>query len=139
MTWMWKPAHQDHPDPSAFHLRIVAFAIRKHLHFWDEVDDVAMFWDFGSLHQKHRDERQEVLFKAGLKSSNIWHGSTQSTVWTWPQFVLSLVDEHQNCLHLEPVAVVYGDSGICGSYMHWWSACSLCLNCFSVIWGPHYV
>ena len=43
--------------------------------------DVGMFWDFGSLFQKPRVDNQEELFNKGLAASNVWYGSSQSTVW----------------------------------------------------------
>ena len=80
----WKSAPADHPDPAAFHLTIVAHMIKVHLERWSDegILDVAVFWDFGSLHQKNRVGDQDVLFKEGLQASNLWYGSTQSVVWT---------------------------------------------------------
>ena len=80
----WKSAPADHPDPAAFHLTIVAHMIKVHLERWSDegILDVAVFWDFGSLHQKNRVGDQDVLFKEGLQASNLWYGSTRSVVWT---------------------------------------------------------
>ena len=50
-----------------------------------ELEDVGLFWDFGSLFQNERVGNQQTLFDEGLRASNIWYGSTKSTVWTRPQ------------------------------------------------------
>ena len=39
------------------------------------VDDCAVFWDFGSLFQPERTHDQKALFREGLRASNVWYGS----------------------------------------------------------------
>ena len=105
-----------------------------------------MFWDFGSLHQKHRDEFQEVLFKTGLKSSNIWYGSTQSTVWNGPQFKTSCCRFLMSkffalCLHLERCIVILASvAPRCTRRQHvcvkWFSGKLGCQHEFYVFWRP---
>ena len=55
--------------------------LKVHTSYWHELPDVGMFWDFGSLFQKPRSAIQEELFNKGLAASNVWYGSSQSTVW----------------------------------------------------------
>ena len=81
----WRSAPSGHPDPEGFHLGILSAVLKVHTAFWDELPDVGMFWDFGSLFQNPRVDNQEELFKMGLTASNIWYGSSQSTVWQGPQ------------------------------------------------------
>ena len=47
----------------------------------EEELDCALFWDCPSLFQPERTEEQTVLFRAGLKASNIWYGHSQTVVW----------------------------------------------------------
>ena len=42
--------------------------------------DCAVFWDFGSLFQPERTPDQKVLFREGLRASNVWYGSFYTTV-----------------------------------------------------------
>ena len=44
------------------------------------VDDCAVFWDFGSLFQPERTPDQKALFREGLRASNVWYGSFYTTV-----------------------------------------------------------
>ena len=44
------------------------------------VDDCAVFWDFGSLFQPERTLDQKALFREGLRASNVWYGSVHTTV-----------------------------------------------------------
>ena len=92
--WLTK----DHPDPNGFHLAIIAAVAKLYMGHGDggarsfshlvqecksvqlEVD-FALFWDFGSLFQTPRSEKQTALFKQGLKLSNIWYGHTHSVCW----------------------------------------------------------
>ena len=60
----------------------MATVLKRHCSWWDQLKDVGVFWDFGSLYQNPRLDEQEDLFKVGLTASNIWYGSSQSTVWT---------------------------------------------------------
>ena len=77
LSYRWISA--DHPDPDGHHLKIVCRAIRF---FLKSVDDIALFWDFGSLFQNpDRTSEQSVLFKKGLMGCNVWYGHQQSTVW----------------------------------------------------------
>ena len=84
----WASAPRGHPDPEGFHLKVVATVLKAHLEGDVGVSlfgDVGMFWDFGSLYQNPRLDNQEDLFKMELTASNIWYGSSQSTVWTGSQ------------------------------------------------------
>ena len=54
---------------------------RRLLRRWAiNVDDCAVFWDFGSLFQPERTPDQKVLFREGLRASNVWYGSVHTTV-----------------------------------------------------------
>ena len=90
-----------HPDPDGFHLALVANMIGdcghtnlghfshvrrmifEPLGLADEAD-FALFWDFPSLFQEPRSHSQLVLFRIGLKSSNIWYGHAHTVVWMQP-------------------------------------------------------
>ena len=37
------------------------------------LEDVGVFWDFGSLFQNERVGNQQQLFEEGLRASNIWY------------------------------------------------------------------
>ena len=76
-----------HPDEDGHHLRIVASLLKKHLQNFREqgVKDAGIFWDFGSLFQKEHEGNQKQLFDEGLRASNLWYGSTKTTVWTRSQ------------------------------------------------------
>ena len=86
VLWSWKSDPEGHPDPDRFHLTIVAHLVKLFMESSCgtkvDFDDVAMFWDFGSLHQHPRDDIQKELFMKGLAASNIWYASTKSVVWT---------------------------------------------------------
>ena len=89
-----------HPDPARFHLKIVAAVLKDHFKVLEGLcygtgygdfgfrADVAMFWDFGSLHQQPRVDYQKDLFKQGLQASNRWYGSKLSSVWLQPKLPL---------------------------------------------------
>ena len=98
LSYRWLSAK--HPDPDGFHTAIVAEVARLYLesrmkgypsalqkaftkHGLDgkEATDFALFWDFGSLHQKPREPEEDALFGAGLKASNVWYGHTATTCW----------------------------------------------------------
>ena len=85
VLWCLKSDPQGHPDPDGFHLAIVCRVVEKCLAFYDSAD-LGLFWDFGSLYQNPRKGIQNELFVQGLKASNIWYASTESNVWTAPQF-----------------------------------------------------
>ena len=103
LSYRWLTA--EHPDPDSFHLsKVVAFlevlkAFFKKLGF--NVDDCAVFCDFGSLFQPERTHDQKVLFREGLRASNVWYGSVHTTVLIQP--------------HLPPgfTATPYSQSGWC--------------------------
>ena len=67
--------------------KVVAF-LEVHKAFAEEmgtnVDDCAVFWDFGSLFQPERTHDQKVLFREGLRASNVWYGSFCTTVLIQP-------------------------------------------------------
>ena len=94
----------EHPDPESFHLAIVVDVLRLYLGTAGQANwqgpssdhsplvaafegkglgapDCAIFWDFASLYQKPRDGKQDQLFTAGLKASNIWYGHATSVCW----------------------------------------------------------
>ena len=90
-----------HPDPDGFTLELVARIAsgdkggKGHLNHVrekifaplgldDEKADFALFWDFASLFQAERTDRQQVLFRAGLTASNIWYGHAHSVMWMQP-------------------------------------------------------
>jgi hypothetical protein len=92
--WLTK----DHPDPEAFHLRIVAEVAALYLNMTGRGEyesqltaafqsrglgppDFALFWDFAALNQKPRTEAEEPLFLPGLRASNIWYGHARSVCW----------------------------------------------------------
>ena len=76
-----------HPDKDGHHLRIVAGLLKKHLENYGNggVEEAGIFWDFGSLFQKEHEGNQKQLFDEGLRASNLWYGSTKTTVWTRSQ------------------------------------------------------
>ena len=78
LSYRWLTA--EHPDLDGFHLsKVVAFLkILKKQRY--NVDDCAVFWDFGSLFQPERTVDQKVLFREGLAASNVWYGSLHTTV-----------------------------------------------------------
>ena len=96
--WLTK----DHPDPEAFHLKIVVEVLG--LYFGEtskyqatgcspltaayeaagldwRAADCAIFWDFAGLFQKPRSAVEEPLFLPGLKASNIWYGHARTSCW----------------------------------------------------------
>ena len=82
LSYRWLTA--EHPDPDSFHLSKVVAFLEVHKAFAEEVganvDDCAVFWDFGSLFQPERTPDQKVLFREGLRASNVWYGSAFTTV-----------------------------------------------------------
>jgi hypothetical protein len=103
LSYRWLTA--EHPDPDSFHLSKVVAFLEVH-QTWaaengDNVDDCAVFWDFGSLFQPERTPDQEVLFREGLRASNVWYGSSSTTV---------LIQSH---LPPEFTAAPYTQSGWC--------------------------
>lgn len=99
---------EQHPDPDAFHLQIVAAVASLYLGrggyyskaaaqksplalafqnagLAEERVDFAVFWDFGSLHQLPRSPEEERLFRAGLRASAVWFGHACSVVWMLPE------------------------------------------------------
>ena len=103
LSYRWLTA--EHPDPDSFHLSKVVAFLEVHKAFLkrmgEELDDCAVFWDFGSLFQPERTPDQKVLFREGLWASNVWYGSFYTTVLIQP--------------HLPPVftATPYTQSGWC--------------------------
>ena len=82
LSYRWLTA--EHPDPDSFHLSKVVAFLEMHK-AWAEklgwnVDDCAVFWDFGSLFQPERTYEQKALFREGLRASNVWYGSVHTTV-----------------------------------------------------------
>ena len=82
LSYRWLTA--EHPDPDSFHLSKVVAFLEGHKAMADQsdinVDDYAVFWDFGSLFQPERTDDQKVLFREGLRASNVWYGSAFTTV-----------------------------------------------------------
>ena len=82
LSYRWLTA--EHPDPDSFHLSKVVAFLEVHKAFAEEVganvDDCAVFWDFGSLFQPERTPDQKALFREGLRASNVWYGSVYTTV-----------------------------------------------------------
>lgn len=95
---------KEHPDPDGFHLAKIgnfleSYLTKTHryptsqlevisLHtsaFPDGLLDCVVFWDFGSLCQHPRQSSEDLLFKAGLKASNIWYANAWTTVWIQSQ------------------------------------------------------
>ena len=82
LSYRWLTA--EHPDPDSFHLsKVVAFlevlkacVAERSIN----VDDCAVFWDFGSLFQPERTPDQKALFRECLRASNVWYGSVHTTV-----------------------------------------------------------
>ena len=103
LSYRWLTAK--HPDPDSFHLSKVVAFLEMHKAMVDQeevnADDCAVFWDFGSLFQPERTDDQKVLFREGLRASNVWYGSTFTTVLIQP--------------HLPPrfTATPYTQSGWC--------------------------
>ena len=104
LSYRWLTA--EHPDPDSFHLSKVVAFLEVHKAWVDQdddinVDDCAVFWDFGSLFQPERTPDQKVLFREGLRASNVWCGSAFTTVLIQP--------------HLPPgfTATPYSQSGWC--------------------------
>ena len=95
----------EHPEPDGFHLSKVVAFLEVHKTWVDQeganVDDCAVFWDFGSLFQPERTPDQKALFREGLRASNVWYGSVNTTVLIQP--------------HLPPgfTATPYTQSGWC--------------------------
>jgi len=111
ISYRWLGA--DHPDPDGFHLDKIgrmldlylnpskcystaplSFVYVRLLQYGSSMGfkgenapkdiDCAIFWDFGSLFQGPRSSEESVLFKAGLKASNMWYGNQCTTVWKQP-------------------------------------------------------
>ena len=82
LSYRWLTA--EHPDPDSFHLSKVVAFLEVHKTWFDQmgwnVDDYAVFWDFGSLFQPERTPDQKALFREGLRASNVWYGSAFTTV-----------------------------------------------------------
>ena len=83
LSYRWLTA--EHPDPDSFHLsKVVAFLELHKACVAKEsglnVDDCAVFWDFGSLFQPERTHDQKEKFREGLRASNVWYGSAFTTV-----------------------------------------------------------
>ena len=82
LSYRWLTA--EHPDPDGFHLSKVVAFLEVHKAFVKQmgtnVDDCAVFWDFGSLFQPERTHHQKALFREGLRASNVWYGSYHTTV-----------------------------------------------------------
>ena len=82
LSYRWLTA--EHPDPDSFHLSKVVAFLEVHKAWVEKmginVDDCAVFWDFGSLFQPERTHDQKVLFREGLRASNVWYGSYHTTV-----------------------------------------------------------
>ena len=82
LSYRWLTA--EHPDPDSFHLSKVVAFLEVHKAWVEKqginVDDCAVFWDFGSLFQPERTHDQKALFREGLRASNVWYGSVHTTV-----------------------------------------------------------
>ena len=82
LSYRWLTA--EHPDPDGFHLSKVVAFLEMHKAWVEQeginVDDCAVFWDFGSLFQPERTHDQKALFREGLRASNVWYGSVYTTV-----------------------------------------------------------
>jgi len=68
------------PDPQGHHLTIVAHAANLAIKDF-EGNDIAIFWDFGSLPQKPRSTDDDHRFRAGLCSCDMLYGHRLSNVW----------------------------------------------------------
>merc|ERR1719210_2952322 len=78
LSYRW--LQKGNPDPQGHHLQIVAHAAR--LKIKDRKgEDIAAFWDYGSLPQKKRTDDEEQRFRAGLQSCDMLYGHAMSNVW----------------------------------------------------------
>ena len=123
------PFSEGGPDPDGFHLKKVATLLRLYLSKkkfrfgdnhsqlaaafakagLDEEPDCALFWDCPSLYQPERTEEQTLLFRAGLKASNIWYGHRESVMWMQSKLPEGF-EERMRSLGL---AETYDNSGWC--------------------------
>uniref|UniRef100_A0A0G4FA46 Uncharacterized protein n=1 Tax=Chromera velia CCMP2878 TaxID=1169474 RepID=A0A0G4FA46_9ALVE len=72
---------REHPDPECFHLQKLCEQLSSK--WWargEAAAKVAVFWDFMSLFQKPRDERQDSLFKTALENLDLLYSSTHTRV-----------------------------------------------------------
>ena len=93
LTKVRKGRDPDHPDPNGYHLGIVASVVELYLGLtgigsnladaFEERElgppELAMFWDFSSLHQEPRTDAETTLFGQGMDLSTVWYG--HSVVW----------------------------------------------------------
>lgn len=104
LSYRW--LSRDHPDPNGFHLGIVGDVCRSYLGLDDSGEpgesfdsdkrspllaacaqhgvmraDFALFWDFGSLHQKPRSPSEQIAFEGGLKALPSWYGHQDTLCW----------------------------------------------------------
>jgi len=87
-----------HPDASCHHMKILSRAV--HLAMNKLGCDIALFWDFCSLHQKDRTPEEKALFSQGLAAANLIYGHPRCCVLLQP----ALPSDFQG---------TYDDSGWC--------------------------
>ena len=133
ISYRWLTA--THPDPDAFHLRIIAKVAKLYLKAEKEVVDVScsplvdaferagysrdeadfgLMWDFMSLHQKpvdggERTPEEAALFKLGLGALPIWYGHAETVMWMQPE----LPDGFGEWMSKLGLAETYESSGWC--------------------------
>ena len=95
LTKVRKGRDPDHPDPNGYHLGIVASVVELYLGLtgigsnladaFEERElgppELAMFWDFSSLHQEPRTDAETTLFGQGMDLSTVWYGHSRTVVW----------------------------------------------------------
>ena len=132
ISYRWLTA--THPDPDAFHLRIIAKVAKLYLKAEMEygfscsplVDaferagyrrdeaDFGLMWDFMSLHQKpvdggERTPEEAALFRLGLGALPIWYGHAETVMWMQPE----LPDGFGERMAKLGLAETYESSGWC--------------------------
>lgn len=103
--WLTK----DHPDPFAFHARKVRGYLKKHIALCEMAatnNDCMTFWDFASLPQMPRTERESNLFKQGIKAINLLYGHRYTVV-------IQSTKMPEPCVGMELNLTAYFDRGWC--------------------------
>lgn len=76
--WLTK----DHPDPEGFHLRIYAPLLRHFArHCRVNVEDLAIFIDWCSLHQAPRSPLEAAAYNRALHHVDAWYAHERTSVW----------------------------------------------------------
>lgn len=84
LTYPWQSP--EHPDPEGKLLEVLAsFLGRLASDLAPHGKSIAVFLDYGSLHQEPRTSQEAALFQRGVESVHLWYAHQAIQVWAVPQ------------------------------------------------------